>query len=130
MKTRIGFVSNSSSSSFVVGFKGEITEEKLIEVFKVPKDSPLYFVAEKCAKIFMDSDERIKNIKDYIKYLIDNGCESSDDPLGIEKYLNKDFQFIVGTVGDDSGEAMESMLCEASINYESNDLIIKKEGGY
>ena len=44
MKIRSGFVSNSSSSSFVVIMKNgkELTKETLLETFEVKETSPLY----------------------------------------------------------------------------------------
>jgi len=37
MKTRNGFVSNSSSSSFIIGVNGDLTEDKIMKVFNIDK---------------------------------------------------------------------------------------------
>jgi len=42
MKTRVGFVSNSSSSSFLISFKGIITEENLTKALDLEPRHPLY----------------------------------------------------------------------------------------
>jgi hypothetical protein len=41
MKIRSDFVTNSSSSSFVIGVKEELTREKLYKIFQVSEDHPL-----------------------------------------------------------------------------------------
>ena len=50
MKIRNGFVSNSSSSSFTIWYKGELTKENIIKALGVDKDNPLYFFAEDLAE--------------------------------------------------------------------------------
>ena len=42
MKIRVGFVSNSSSSSFLISFKGIITEENLTDALGLLPWHPLY----------------------------------------------------------------------------------------
>jgi hypothetical protein len=60
MKIRQGFVSNSSSSSFIIAYKGVFDSEKLkaiiLEKLKVPQDSPLYFIAKGISEHFSTAD--------------------------------------------------------------------------
>lgn len=48
MKTRSGFVSNSSSSSFIIGVKKEVLQDeellvsKLLEIFEITRTSPFF----------------------------------------------------------------------------------------
>jgi len=39
MKIRKGFVSNSSSSSFIIAVKGELTSKKVLSIFDIKKNS-------------------------------------------------------------------------------------------
>ena len=57
MKIRNGFVSNSSSSSFVLACKGEPTESKLLDAFKVPVESPFYDLATKIAEQLVEASK-------------------------------------------------------------------------
>ena len=56
MKTRKGFVSNSSSSSFIIGVQGELTEEKLMRAFKIDPVSPLYRLVKDIAGVLLEAD--------------------------------------------------------------------------
>jgi hypothetical protein len=58
MKTRSGFVANSSSSSFIVAVKGDVNvRQEVLDSLKVPKDSPLYKMACELADFFNNAEE-------------------------------------------------------------------------
>jgi len=59
MKVRRGFVSNSSSSSFVIAFKGkkEDAEKEILKALKVPESSPLYMIADTIAIAISAGDD-------------------------------------------------------------------------
>jgi hypothetical protein len=58
MKTRTSFVSNSSSSSFVVALKGEITEKNILQCLDVAEGHVLYFVAKELAEYIVKESEK------------------------------------------------------------------------
>lgn len=121
MKIREGFVSNSSSSSFIVAAKGAINKQRLIDILGVPKTSPLYKFAQEVADVLAsaqpleDSDlaERIE-----------------DGDTKLVKLLKQGFDLYEGSASDEGTEAAEYALCFMDINYKSDDLVIIKEGGY
>lgn len=101
MKIRQGFVSNSSSSSFIIAYKGDFDNEKLkaliLEKLKVPQDSPLYFIAKEISRYFSDSniqeesewdDDSLKNLRKKgfkIRSFIASSDACSED--GVEEML-------------------------------------------
>lgn len=77
MKLRTGFVSNSSSSSFVIWYKDDLTKENLIKAMGVDKNNPLYFFAD-----------------DLSDYVITESKDSYNKPIDTFEKLAKDYGFI------------------------------------
>ena len=77
MKLRTGFVSNSSSSSFVIWYKDDLTKENLIKAMGVDKNNPLYFFAD-----------------DLSDYVITESKSSYNKPIDTFEKLAKDYGFI------------------------------------
>lgn len=77
MKLRTGFVSNSSSSSFVIWYKDDLTKENLIKAMGVDKNNPLYFFAD-----------------DLSDYIIAESKDSYNKPIDTFEELAKDYGFI------------------------------------
>lgn len=65
MKIRNSFVSNSSSSSFIIWYKGELTKENIIESLGVDKNNPLYFFAEDLANYITKERKYTKPIETF-----------------------------------------------------------------
>ena len=144
MKVRNGFVSNSSSSSFVVIMKNgkKLTKKTLLEVFDVKETSPIYSFADGLAEWMSRNVEQMN-----IKEIHDNFCggdDKSDEEMieeiiedygaisreDLEKIKNKEYLYYHGDAASDSGEAIESYLCEAEIDFETDVIKISSEGGY
>ena len=128
MKIRKGFVSNSSSSSFVIGVRGKLTKKKIMKAFKIDNKSPLYSLAEKIADVLRSTTSYTKG-----EYLEDQWYDEESDLKDIEKKIfDKGFTFYSGSASDDGhGDGgAESALCDMDLDYEDDEIIIYKEAGY
>lgn len=124
MKVRNGFVSNSSSSSFLIGCKGALTPDRLIGVFKVDAGSPLFNIAESFAEILCKNATKVT-----LKSLLNEYCYDEDDDL-VREVLKKNLDIYTGYVSDEAGDSLEAAMCNIGIKYESDDFILYKEEGY
>lgn len=130
MKIRNGFVSNSSSSSFVIASKDELTEEKLFELFKVDKNSFFYPMALNMVKTLINlsvSTSEKELLEDYRTDSV------NDLPFEQQKLVEKEregYKIYRGWASDDTCEAAETFLCQSDLDYEDDDLYVYKEGGY
>lgn len=126
MKTRTGFVSNSSSSSFIITTKEPLSKSNLLDIFNVPILSPLYPFAKDMAEWFYNNSELI-NVKKYIE----EHCFDDDEelpPIIMDAITNKKLIY-AGSAADDC-EAVEAAICDMTIKYISADFSIEKEGSY
>ena len=116
MKTRIGFVSNSSSSSFIVAVD--------------PKDSGKIKI-----EIEINLDEyghRIKTMQEVLDWK-EEYCVENDDSrlLKMIAAIESGKEIITGHFADDTGDATELILCNAGIPKDTKNVeIIESEGGY
>ena len=121
MKVRVDFVTNSSTSSYIVGVHGELTEERLLEVIGVPEDSVLYSFAKDLAGVIVHSAEKWTReaiLKDY------------GELWGVmPKIFDSGMTCYIGDASSD-GETVEQMLCYMPFHHESDDLILDSGGGY
>ena len=128
MKIRNSFVSNSSSSSFIIAVKKgkALNEDVLMKAFKVPKGTPLYDIAYEMADILVKSGEPM-TLKEYMEdQSIEEMSELQD---GVKEAFDKG-KVYCGSVSDDGTEPAEAMLCMIDLDYEDENIYISKEGGY
>lgn len=125
MIKRLGFISNSSSSSFIIASKGNLSEN-LNSAFKLGDNFPVKF---DFTKVFIKNCEQtVKTMKEYLDYCKDEYIDDPDEK--ILKLLADGFEISFGSFSDDSGNGLETLLCESNINYKSENLIIEQDGGY
>ena len=135
MKNRLTFISNSSSSSFIIGLKNkelELTQEYILErIFKITdKTGLLYPIAESLAKCILDNCEEYTYEQLCSDYCVDS---KEDFPEMVQKViLNLDLsncKIFYGYFSDDS-DTIESGMVPLDIDYEDENIIFQKEAYY
>ena len=121
MKLRNGFVSNSSSSSFVVAVtdKTKVTLQVTVDLKKYAD------------KVCTTEDE----LRDYFKYEYGDDFQKEDD--WASKRFNKCLRAIkdgkkimLGSFSSDGEEPIEQYLCEVGLPKSPDMDIIESSGGY
>jgi hypothetical protein len=120
MKVRQGFVSNSSSSCFIIGCRGVPTVERLLEWLAVPEKSPLHWFAKEMAVYLVENAETADSR--YAHYAEEN--RHPDYKALKEKGLDVFFC----TASSDGYGTVEQALYNMSFDNMATgeDLIIKK----
>lgn len=151
-KIRTGFVSNSSSSSFIIGVKNktELTVDDLIEAFKVPNDSLFFDMASDMANFIIRNFDKIDYewLKKEYKYYIEDKKEELGRELTPEEevevikedaYMLKDYiedirdnKIVIyqGHASHNEGDGVESVLGNMSLDIDADTLIMKGGGDY
>ena len=124
MKIRFDFVTNSSSSSFIIACKEELNQKLLYELFQISENHPLYNLLKDVADTILR-----KASKTTIEAIKEEGYYYDEK---FEKYMLKNFHWYEGNFSDEEyGNGMaESYLCETDLNIETDDFIMIHEGGY
>jgi len=138
MKIRSGFVSNSSSSSFIVGLpKGMSDRERkdfLLKKMDVNKDSFFFFAAEGIADCIIESTP-IKTIEDMME---DFGYDSLEDFK--EDYPNfvdifnrlgaYELDVFSGSASNEDCDLGSQLFCEMEWKINTDDFFIDKDANY
>ena len=124
MKLRQGFVSNSSSSSFIMGVPKGSTEQKIREILKKNLDIKNCSIFPNLEEEVLDTIiwdmEAIKDIDEYIK-------ERDWEKLDYLKEMSLKMDIYTGDFPNDN-TAMEGLLCDAEIDINEDDLYFKEAG--
>ena len=140
MKVRNGFVSNSSSSSFVIHFKGteKQLKEKLTKIFDnpMPENYPIRFPTKGIGQTVFDyigeeKYHRLTKVKDYLEECgVEDESECSEDQLKAINCIKNGGKIYYGGFPDDTGDDLPSFLCNADLHYEDEEIYIHQDGGY
>lgn len=123
MKIRNGFVSNSSTSSFIVAYKGEKpTNEQVMESFGIAKDSP-------AAKLFGGIFKKLLAAESISKADIEDMRKYYSDSEAL-KLIDAGWTVLQGGASDMDGYPDEIFLCLSDIDISTDTLRIIKSAGY
>lgn len=118
MKIRTGFVSNSSSSSFIVGIKNGQTKITV----------PIEIDLQKYKRTIIKTKEELK------EYITDQ--YELSEPYALDLYekalesVNNGETILIGDFSSDGGDPLESFLCNNGIPETDSITIIQNEAGY
>ena len=132
MKTRYGFVSNSSSSSFIIAFKGDNNEmrDKLRKIFGVipGNNYPIKSMPPIGDVVADNVDNSIKTLDEWMEYY--RTSDNLDQNFArFFKRLNEGWTIHQGGFIDNQND-LDTFLCGSHIDYEDDEIIIWQEGGY
>jgi len=133
MKIRTGFVSNSSSSSFIIYYnkgKKEL-KKKLEEIFDIslPENFPIKMPLKGIGEtVYSNISETFSSVKAYMNEF---GYEEEDEcDTETLEHLKKGGTVYMGGFADDTGELLDQLLCNSDIHYEDEEITIHQHGGY
>ena len=130
MKVRKGFVSNSSSSSFIIATTAQqLTLDNLLEAFAVPEGSPLFKVACDMAQVMLDRATKYDEKEILYNWGYKSLEEALEDGNQQAQLIERGFTVYGGYASDEDG-GIEAMLCNTEIDFESEDVVLYCEGGY
>jgi len=138
MKIRNGFVSNSSSSSFLIVMKNNkvLNKNSLIESFKIDKNSPLFGFANDLADFLINESEEctiasmhdnyvghygedVLSVDDMIKELVE---DISMDKEMLESIKNNKIKVYEGSATDEDGDAISSYLYNSEVCFDTDEI--------
>jgi hypothetical protein len=130
MKVRSGFVSNSSSSSFIIAIKGNVesAQKEMENLFALPESYPLKGLVKEIPRLIWDCiDKVVTTIDEYKDHLVDEGSDIEDIDVKILELITKGFHIHFGSLSSEEG-VIESILCDPDLSFESDNLYIQHEG--
>lgn len=139
MKVRTGFVSNSSSSSFIVGFKKGLSQyerQELVLKKMGVKEGDFFFNAATEVANCIAFAEPIETDSFAREYGYENWEEMFASPdesyltNGIQNCLNKDLDVCYGSASNESYETGKNFFCDTEWKVDDDDFFIEKEAGF
>ena len=126
MKARAGFVSNSSTSSFIIGSKEPLTREFLKKMASVPEGSFLHGLVDDIIEIIVDSAGKPMTLEEYLE---DRGMDEDELDEDTKKIFDRGMLFYSGGFSSESDD-IEVGLCNKKFDIDLDDFVFKQDGGY
>jgi hypothetical protein len=133
MKVRNGFVSNSSSSSFIIAFHNgnkKQLSKKLDDIFgNIPKNYPIKNMPSFSEAFGNNIGEEFKTTDDWVDYFDIDVDDMSENEEFIHSKLQQGWLVLEGGFSDSEND-ITSFLCNVDIDYEDKEIYIHQDGGY
>jgi hypothetical protein len=120
MKIKTDFVTNSSSTSFILACDAEFTLEEFMKLMGIDKESPLAPIFQ---RLFSLIRERMKPITDSeLQIKIEESHPNVAQKLINARNTGKNFY--EGELGTEDGDELESMFCVDSFEVENEHIYL------
>ncbi len=136
MKVRLGFVSNSSSSNFVLMVLTGSTEEEIRAIIEKQVGKMEGFFIPEFRQQLIDTimeckgekNECVRDLEYEIKWLKDNPGESTEDRDMYQAMVDDKFDHYQGRFSDNGEGHLQYFLCYLIINIDDEDFYFLNEG--
>ena len=130
MKIRAGFVSNSSSTSFLIIAKGALTRAHLLRLMGVDEESPMHGLFDQLYNEFIDGvDEQVDlgtvRAGAHWKYIMGPRAERLSDRMieKLESYRQKGWTAYYGHL-DSESNPVQTFFCMDSFEEENDEIYL------
>ena len=136
MKVRNGYVSNSSSSSFLIITKKEkLNDKKLMEIFGIDETSVIYSVIKRFAKDIVHCTEEMTHKEFLENYSYGDTLETTEENFKEEYPEYYDYYILAKknnwTIYNGTADNYEyATVSETDLDHEDDDIIIKMNSEY
>ena len=134
MKVRNGFVSNSSSSSFIIGYNKNLSESEVIkqlennELFKVSPNHVLYSdMKDVCRMLVNGYTETFSTYEEYVKGMYFEDYATDEDIAKMKDMFDRGFIFFYGSVYDSYEDTTDTILSKITFDYQDENIYLLKD---
>ena len=128
MKVRSGFVTNSSSTSFIIISKGELTQEVIRELLRIPEGSPLQPLADELWNNLRQSTIGNAEQSAEVESVLEHEATwfGPEMTKRLDEARTKGATITVGSLGSDGSE-FERFLCMTGFSCDDGENYIWAE---
>ena len=127
MKVRMDFVTNSSSTNFIVGIKDSLTKEMVLKALGIDDTSPLFSLANDIAQFIVAEAKPFPIEEALADYDYETFEDLPNNPYweSVKKVLRRGWVILREDASLNEGELAETIVSNLSLVYEDDELFLE-----